>query len=94
MEVFERSERELNQVLRAKRHLEKSGVDGRDAWLDRYASTFFGTPVFSHLTYAVLALTVAAALALRHRPADIAMIGLMLSGMRTAMPHLTARMGM
>lgn len=64
------------------------GVDGRDAWLDRYASTFFGTPVFSHLTYAVLALAVAAALALRRRPADIAMIGLMLSGLGFAASFL------
>jgi hypothetical protein len=64
------------------------GVDGRDAWLDRYASGFFGTPVFSHLTYAVLALAVAAALALRRRPADIAMIGLVLSGLGFAASFL------
>ena len=55
------------------------GVDGRDAWLRRYAGAFFATPVFSHLTYAVLALAVAGILALRRRPADVAMIGLMLS---------------
>lgn len=64
------------------------GVDGRDAWLGGYASAFFATPVFSHLTYAVLALAVAAALALRRRPADIAMIGLMLSGLGFAASFL------
>lgn len=64
------------------------GMDSRDAWLDRYASAFFGTPVFSHLTYAALALAVAAVLTLRRRPADIAMIGLMLSGLGFAMSFL------
>ena len=64
------------------------GIDGRDAWLQRYASAFFATPVFSHLTYAVLALAVAVALALRRRPADIAMIGLMLSGLGFAASFL------
>lgn len=64
------------------------GVDRRDAWLDRYARAFFGTPVFSHMTYAVLALAVAGALALRRRPADIAMIGLVLSGLGFAASFL------
>jgi hypothetical protein len=64
------------------------GMDSRDAWLARYASAFFGTPVFSHLAYAALALAVAVALALRRRPADIAMIGLMLSGLGFAMSFL------
>ncbi len=64
------------------------GVDARDAWLDRYAGRFFGTPVFSHLAYAVLALAVAGALALRRRPADIAMIGLMLAGLGFAASFL------
>jgi hypothetical protein len=64
------------------------GVDGRDAWLDGYASAFFGTPVFSHLTYAVLAVAVAGVLALRRRPADIVMIGLMLAGLGFAASFL------
>ncbi len=63
-------------------------IDSRDAWLDRYATAFFGTPVFSHLSYAVLALAVVGLLALRRRPADIVMIGLMLAGLGFAASFL------
>ncbi len=64
------------------------GVDSRDALLYRYASGFFGTPVFSHLSYAVLALAIAGLLVLRRRPADIVMIGLMLAGLGFAASFL------
>lgn len=64
------------------------GVDRRDAWLDRYAKGFFGTPMMSHLTYAVLAVAVAGVLMLRRQPADIAMIGLMLAGLGFAASFL------
>ncbi len=56
------------------------GLDRRDAWLDGYASGFYGTPVFSHLTYAVLAVGVIGLLARRRQPSDIVVIGLLLAG--------------
>jgi hypothetical protein len=64
------------------------GWDARDAALNRYASRFYGTPVFSHLTYAVLALALGGALALRGRPSDLVMIGLLLAGLGFAASFL------
>ncbi len=56
-----------------------AGVRPQDAALDRYAARFYGTPVFSHLTYALLAL-VGAVLMLRSGRAGDAAIGFMLLG--------------
>jgi hypothetical protein len=64
------------------------GWDARDTWLNGYASRFYGTPVFSHLTYAVLSLAIAGLLALRRRAADLVMIGLMLAGLGFAASFL------
>ena len=47
--------------------------DARDLALERYTKAFLGTPVFSHLTYAVLALCALVLLLLRRAPGDVAM---------------------
>ena len=59
----------------------REGVSRRDVFLGAYAHAFYRTPVFSHLAYAVLALAVFAALAVRCTPADLAIMGLMLAGL-------------
>lgn len=53
--------------------------DARDRTLDAYGKAFFGTPVWSHAAYAVLALACAWLLLRRRRPADI-VIAFMLLG--------------
>lgn len=52
--------------------------DARDAALDFYARVFVGTPVFSHVFFALLALAETIVLFARRRPADLAM-GFMLA---------------
>jgi hypothetical protein len=47
-----------------------SGVRPQDAALGAYAAKFYGTPAYSHLAYAALALAVAGALLLRRDPGD------------------------
>lgn len=66
----------------------KVGSTHKDVLLSAYAARFYNTPVFSHLAYAVLALVLLAALALRRRPADLAMMGLLLSGLGFAASFL------
>ncbi len=50
-------------------------------FLRAYQQAFHGTPLFSHLTYAILALAVLGALATRREAADLAVMGLMLAGL-------------
>lgn len=49
----------------------------QDKAMHAYAARFYATPVYSHLTYAVLALVFGAVLLVRGRPADVAMAGLL-----------------
>jgi hypothetical protein len=55
--------------------------DARDRALENYGKAFFGTPVFSHLAFAVLAAGCLALLLRRRRPADIAIAGLLLGAL-------------
>ena len=48
-------------------------LDGRDVALQKYANVFVGTPVFSHVTFGLIALIALFPLLRRRRPADIAM---------------------
>ena len=57
------------------------GVERQDQALANYAQRFFGTPVYSHLTWAVAALAVAGLLLLRRDPADRMMIALQLGAL-------------
>jgi hypothetical protein len=57
----------------------KLRLDARDAALQNYASLFVGTPVFSHATFALIALLALYPLLRRRRPEDIA-IAFMLVG--------------
>lgn len=58
-----------------------NGVDLADTSLANYATYFYGTPVFSHLAYALVALAVAGFLLWRRDEADYAIAGLMLSAL-------------
>ena len=62
----------------------KPGAEARDRALADYARRFYATPVFSHLSYAVIALVVAGALLLRRDPADWAIIGLQVAALAFA----------
>jgi hypothetical protein len=53
--------------------------DGRDRMLDRYGKAFFGSPVWSHAIFAVLAAGSLALLLRRRREADIAVAAMLLS---------------
>ena len=64
------------------------GWGARDTWLNRYSSAFYGTPVFSHLTYAVLAVASIAVLLRRRTASDLAVIGLLASGLGFAASFL------
>jgi hypothetical protein len=54
-------------------------MDGRDRALQAYARAFLGTPVWSHVTFTVLALACLVLLLRRRRPADIAMAAMLLA---------------
>lgn len=54
----------------------QTGIDVQDQALADYAKRFYGTPVFSHLTWALAALAVIGLLLRRRDPADCAIIGL------------------
>lgn len=58
-----------------------AGADLADQAVYSYAVRFFGTPVYSHLSYAVIAVLVAGLLLLRHDPADMMVVALMLSAL-------------
>lgn len=55
----------------------QTGVDLQDLGLARYARHFYGTPVFSHLTWALAALVVIVLLLRRREPADWAFVALL-----------------
>jgi hypothetical protein len=55
--------------------------DARDRALEIYGKAFFGTPVFSHLAFAVLAAGCLLLLLRRRRPADIAVAALLLAAL-------------
>jgi len=60
--------------------LEELALPAREGRQDRelynYASMFFGTPVLSHLSFAILSLAITVVLVLRGRPSDWVMAGL------------------
>jgi hypothetical protein len=58
-----------------------AGQDRADQRLARYGYRFVGTPVLSHVAYALIAAAVAVLLLVRRDPADIVMIGLMLAAL-------------
>lgn len=58
-----------------------NGLDPADISLANYATYFYGTPVFSHLAYALIALAVIGFLLWRRDEADYAIAGLMLSAL-------------
>lgn len=58
-----------------------AGQDQADGAAYAYAQRFFGTPVYSHLTYAVIAALVVGVLLLRRDPADMAIVGLQLAAL-------------
>jgi hypothetical protein len=55
----------------------QTGVDPQDEGLGKYASHFYGTPVFSHLTWAVVAVGTILLLLRRRDPADWVFIALL-----------------
>ena len=55
----------------------QSGTSPQAAGLGAYAKRFYGTPVFSHLTWAAVALGMIVLLLRRRDPADWAMVGLL-----------------
>lgn len=57
------------------------GQDPVDRSLANYASWLLDTPVFSHLTYALLALATAIVLLIRRQPQDVAVAGLMVAAL-------------
>lgn len=57
----------------------KPRVDARDSALGSYSARFMGTPIFSHLFYAVFALCLLAVLFARRRSADIALAFLLIA---------------
>jgi len=58
--------------------------DDRDYQLANYASRFFGTPIFSHVFFALLSLTVCAVLIIRRSDLDLVVLGLQISGLAFA----------
>lgn len=57
------------------------GVEPQDQSMVNYATWFFDTPLFSHVTYAVIALVVAGFLLWRRDPADVLIAALLLSAL-------------
>jgi hypothetical protein len=61
-----------------------NAVDPADWSLHNYATYFYGTPVFSHLAYALVAMAVAGFLLWRRDSTDLVIAGLMLSALAFA----------
>jgi hypothetical protein len=57
------------------------GIRPHDQMLARYAGHFFGTPVYMHLAWAILALLLLVLLLRRRAPADLAVAGLLTSAL-------------
>ena len=55
----------------------QTGIDPQDQGLANYAKRFYGTPVFSHLTWAVVAVVVIVLLLRRRAPADWVFVALL-----------------
>ncbi len=55
----------------------QAGIDIQDQGLADYARRFYGTPVYSHLTWAIVAIAVIVLLLRRRDPADWAFVGLL-----------------
>lgn len=64
------------------------GQDLADQSLANYASWLLDTPVFSHLTYALVALATAVILLIRREPQDVAVAGLMIAALGFAASFL------
>jgi hypothetical protein len=60
----------------------------KDAALRAYAGRFYGTPVYSHLTYAAIALVVAGLLLWRRRGADVTIAALLIGALGFAASFL------
>jgi hypothetical protein len=60
----------------------------KDAALKSYAAQFFGTPVYSHLTFAILAALVAGLLLIRRQAADMTIAALMVGALGFAASFL------
>ena len=58
-----------------------AGVERQDRAALAWAARFYGTPAYSHLTYAALALAVLVLLLLRREPADMAIAALMVAAL-------------
>ena len=59
----------------------QTGVSPQAAGMNSYATRFYGTPVFSHLTWAVVALGMIVLLLRRRDPADWAIVGLLMGSL-------------
>lgn len=58
--------------------------DDRDLELANYASRFFGTPVYSHVFFAILSLAVCTLMVMRRSDIDLVVLGLQVSGLAFA----------
>ena len=59
----------------------QDGADLQDQALAAYAKRFYATPVYSHLTWALVAVAMVMLLLRRRDPADWAMVGLLVGTM-------------
>lgn len=57
------------------------GLDATDRSLNNYASWLLDTPVFSHLSYALIAVLVAGLLLVRRQPQDMVIVGLLVAAL-------------
>jgi hypothetical protein len=55
----------------------QAGIDPQDVGVGKYARAFYGTPVYSHVTWAIVAVAAIGWLLRRRDPADWAVIGLL-----------------
>ena len=63
-------------------------MDLQDRALETHARRFFGTPVYSHLSYVLIAVAVAGLLLLRRDPADWVFVALMAGSLAFAATFL------
>lgn len=59
-------------------------MEPQDVALFNYATYFYRTPVYSHLTFAIIAVVISILLLLRRRPTDIVMVAMLLSALAFA----------
>lgn len=65
-----------------------AGIEPQDARVAAYAGRWFGTPAYSHATYALIAVAISGLLLLRRSPADRVMIALQLGSLAFAASFL------